>query len=145
MAGSSVNVNKLTKTRNTKIELLVRRALFDFGFRYRIHSRELPGSPDIVLPRYRAAVFVNGCFWHGHDCHIGHLPQKNMYYWYDKICKNRHRDLTNISQLNSDGWKVLVVWECALAGKNQLPYRDMTNVVANWIQFDQQNAEILGR
>ena len=103
------------KGRDTKAELLVRRFLFRKGFRYRINDRRLAGSPDIVLPKYRSVVFVNGCFWHGHKrCPLFVLPKTNAEFWKEKIEKNTLRDAKNISTLVSEGWRVFVVWECEL-------------------------------
>lgn len=103
------------KGRDTKIELLVRRYLFKKGLRYRTNDRRLAGCPDIVLPKYKCVVFVNGCFWHGHElCPLFELPKTNAQFWKDKIEKNTLRDAKNISTLISDGWRVFVVWECEL-------------------------------
>ncbi len=105
--------------RDTKTELLVRRFMFKKGLRYRTNDRGLPGSPDIVLPKYRSVVFVNGCFWHGHEgCPLFVLPKTNASFWADKIGKNRARDAKNISTLISDGWRVFVVWECELRNRS---------------------------
>ncbi|HAF85976.1 MAG TPA: very short patch repair endonuclease [Sphaerochaeta sp.] len=107
------------KGRDTKAELLVRRFLFRKGLRYRTNDRRLVGSPDIVLPKYRSVVFVNGCFWHGHEgCSLFVLPKTNSAFWSDKIEKNRSRDAKNISTLISDGWRVFVVWECELRNRS---------------------------
>ena len=106
------------KGRDTKSELLVRRFLFRKGLRYRTNDRRLVGSPDIVLPKYKSVVFVNGCFWHGHEgCPFFVLPKTNAAFWSDKIEKNRARDAHAISTLISDGWRVFVVWECELRSR----------------------------
>lgn len=98
---------------DTAPELLVRRALHAAGFRFRLHVRTLPGTPDIVLPRYRTVVFVNGCFWHGHHCKHGSVRSKsNADFWATKIAANRARDLRKIRQLKPLGWHVECVWEC---------------------------------
>lgn len=103
------------KGKDTKAELLVRRFLFRKGFRYRTNDRRLPGSPDIVLPRYKSVVFVNGCFWHAHEgCPLFVLPKTNTEFWAEKIEANRARDAKNISTLISEGWRVFVIWECEL-------------------------------
>lgn len=106
------------KSKNTKPELLVRQALHRRGFRFRLHKRELPGRPDIVLPRYKTAIFVNGCFWHGHDCRYFKLPATNTEFWREKIKANQERDELKTKQLIELGYKVISVWECqSKAGK----------------------------
>ena len=98
--------------KNTKPELLVRRALHRRGFRFRLHKRELPGRPDILLPRYKAAIFVNGCFWHGHNCKYFNLPKTNTAFWREKINANRERDARKTKQLIDLGYRVHCIWEC---------------------------------
>jgi DNA mismatch endonuclease (patch repair protein) len=103
------------KGRDTKPELAVRRALFREGFRYRLHRGDLPGRPDIVLGRYRQAIFVHGCFWHGHDCPKGKKrPASNATFWNMKLDGNTERDRRNRSALEAAGWNVVVIWECEL-------------------------------
>ena len=98
---------------NTKPEWIVRRAVHAAGFRYRLHRRDLPGSPDLVLPRLRVVVFVHGCFWHGHDCRRGaRMPATNTEYWSSKIARNRHRDARNAKLLRAANWRVHTIWEC---------------------------------
>ena len=103
---------------NTKLEVLVRKALHARGFRYRLGGAGLPGRPDIVLPKYRTVVFVHGCFWHGHNCPLYRLPKTRPEFWADKIGKNRSRDERVVVELESAGWRVLTVWECSLRGKS---------------------------
>ena len=100
------------KGKNTKPEKFVRSRLFASGYRFRLHRRDLPGSPDIVLPRYRTVVFVHGCFWHGHDCPHGRRPKSNVKFWNAKIDRNKARDIAVIVALESLGWRVETVWEC---------------------------------
>jgi DNA mismatch endonuclease (patch repair protein) len=102
------------RSKDTKPEIIVRKYLFSKGLRYRKNVKELPGCPDIVLPKYRTVIFVNGCFWHKHDCSRFVWPSSNTDYWHSKIEKNVERDKENKEQLNKNGWKVLVVWECQL-------------------------------
>ena len=102
------------RNKNTGPELAVRRALHAAGFRFRLHRRDLPGRPDIVLPRYRTAVFVHGCFWHGHACRRGALPQDNAEFWSEKIDRNRARDATAVEALVLAGWSVETIWQCQL-------------------------------
>ena len=105
------------RSKNTKPEEKVRKYLFSKGFRYRKNDRKLPGCPDIVLPKYKAAIFINGCFWHKHDCPRFVLPSSNQEYWIPKIQRNVERDRKNQLLLLEDGWNVLVVWECELKKK----------------------------
>ena len=100
------------RSKHTKPELIVRRALHAAGFRFRLHVRTLPSTPDIVLPRLRTIVQVKGCFWHGHSCLKGHLPKQNRAFWREKIERNRERDRQNERRLRSAGWRVKTVWEC---------------------------------
>ena len=102
------------RSKDTKPEITVRKYLFAKGFRDRKNVKELPGCPDIVLPKYRTVIFVNGCFWHKHDCSRFVWPSSNTDYWRSKIVQNVERDKENKEQLNKNGWKVLVVWECQL-------------------------------
>ncbi len=105
----------MIKSKNTKPEEQVRKYLFSQGFRYRKNVRSLPGSPDIVLPKYKTVVFVNGCFWHGHDgCRYFVWPENNADFWREKISSNIERDVRNTALLEQAGWKVIVVWECEL-------------------------------
>lgn len=103
------------KGKNTKPEEIVRKYLFSQGFRYRKNDKRLPGTPDIVLPKYRTVIFVNGCFWHGHQgCRYFVVPKTNTDFWMNKIDTNRIRDQKKISELEAMGWKVIVIWECEL-------------------------------
>ena len=109
----SRNMSRIRSTDN-KPEEIVRKFLFAQGFRYRKNDKKLPGKPDIVLPKYRTVIFVNGCFWHKHDCQRFVWPSSNQDYWRPKILGNVERDKKNADQLRSQGWNVIVVWECEL-------------------------------
>ena len=110
--------------KNTSIELAVRQALHGKGFRFRLHAVELPGKPDIVLPRYRIAVFVHGCFWHGHGCGKSGLPKTHAKFWKQKIAQNKMRDAKNERALRALNWSVMNVWECGIEkGTNRLANR----------------------
>ena len=109
----SKNMSRI-RSSNTKPESLVRKYLFSKGFRYRKNVRALPGCPDIVLPKYKTIIFVNGCFWHMHNCPRFVWPASNEEYWRPKILKNYERDRRNIATLQNEGWKVIVIWECEL-------------------------------
>lgn len=109
---------------DTKPEMMVRRLVFSFGYRYRLHDSKLPGKPDLVFSGKRKIICVNGCFWHGHNCSRGNrLPKSNADYWRSKIDRNRERDATNTAKLESDGWGVLVIWECELGNVEQTASR----------------------
>ncbi|MDR1538971.1 MAG: DNA mismatch endonuclease Vsr [Clostridiales bacterium] len=108
------------KSKDTKPESAVRKYLFSRGLRYRKNDNRYPGHPDIVLPKYKTVIFVNGCFWHSHEgCSNYSVPKSNTDYWIPKLAKNRERDALNASALEKDGWKVIVVWECELKKKLQ--------------------------
>jgi len=146
-------VDKKTRSRmmsgirgkNTKPELLIRNHLHRLGFRYRLHNAQLPGKPDMVFPKYRAVIYINGCFWHQHHCHLFKWPSTRKEFWRKKISSNKQRDARNIKDCSESGWKVLVVWECAIKGKTRRPVSEVVHTVANWLQFDDQNSEIMGK
>lgn len=102
------------KNKNTQPEITVRKRMFAAGFRYRLHVRKRSSTPDLIFPRYRVAVFVHGCFWHGHDCPRGKLPATNRKFWKNKISKNIERDSLAVKDLHGDGWKVVIVWSCQI-------------------------------
>jgi DNA mismatch endonuclease (patch repair protein) len=100
------------RQKDTAPELALRKRLHAAGFRYVLHSSALPGRPDLAFPMYRAAVFVHGCFWHGHDCRAGRAPSSNTQYWAEKIAANQERDQRKTAELEEHGWRVMTVWEC---------------------------------
>lgn len=105
----------LIKWKDTKPEMVIRKYLFSKGLRYRLHNKKLPGKPDIVLKKYKTVVFINGCFWHGHkDCKYFKMPKSNEFFWEQKINRNRARDIANEFVLQTEGWKVIRIWECEL-------------------------------
>lgn len=106
------------RSKDTKPEVVVRKYLFSKGFRYRKNVKNLPGCPDIVLPKYKTVIFVNGCFWHKHDCSRFVWPSSNHEYWHAKIERNVERDKKNYRLLESNGWSVILIWECQLKKKN---------------------------
>ncbi len=110
------------RSRDTKPELIVRRYLFAHGFRYRLNHPRLPGHPDIVLRKYRTVIFINGCFWHGHDCGAFRLPKSNTDFWSRKITRNKERDREEQRRLAQMGWHCITVWECEL----KKPVREQT-------------------
>lgn len=112
------------RSKDTTPELAVRRLVFGMGYRYRLHDKRLPGKPDLVFSGRRKVIFVNGCFWHGHDgCRYAKLPKSRVDFWQAKIERNRDRDLKNIASLEADGWKVLTVWQCELKNIDLLTSR----------------------
>lgn len=118
--------------KNTKPELLVRSLLHRAGFRFRLHRKDLPGKPDIVLPKYKTVVFVHGCFWHGHrGCSKATLPQTNTAFWQEKLAKNASRDARTRTLLQQDGWKVVVVWQCEIAQLRRNPETLFRRITAN--------------
>ena len=100
--------------KNSKFETEIRRRLFAQGFRYRLHCRDLPGKPDIVLPKYSATIFINGCFWHYHGCTRSKIPDTRTEWWRKKLEDNRRRDLQALSELRSHGWRTATIWECSV-------------------------------
>ena len=103
------------RSKNTKPEIILRSALHQLGFRFRLHKSDLPGKPDIVLPKYNTVIFVNGCFWHYHkDCSEGRIPNTNTKFWREKLKRNEERDKKKQTTLKKKGWHVLIVWECEL-------------------------------
>ena len=112
---------------NTRPELILRKALFARGFRYRVNDKRLPGKPDIVLPKYKTIIFIHGCFWHGHDdCKYAYTPKSNIEFWVNKITSNAKRDKVNIEKLTALGWNVITVWECEITHKYK---HDLTPLV----------------
>ena len=119
----SYNMSRI-RGKNTKPEILVRRGLHARGFRFRLHNKKLPGSPDLVLTKYGVAIMVNGCFWHGHKgCRYATKPESNVEFWETKIARNRHRDEVTNAHLEALGWHVITVWECELRGESILASR----------------------
>ena len=131
------------RSKDTKPEMTVRRGLHAAGLRYLLHDRRLAGRPDIVLPRHRAAIFVHGCFWHGHGCRLSRLPATRAVFWAAKIEGNRSRDRDALAKLEEQGWRVAVVWECSLRGKNA-DSAAMINHLAQWVRGTARKFEARG-
>ena len=128
----SYNMSRI-RGKNTKPEILVRKGLHARGFRFRLHNKKLPGSPDIVLPKYGVAIMVNGCFWHGHKgCRYATEPKSNVEFWEAKIARNRHRDEVTAAHLEALGWTVITIWECELRTSSLLD--DRLNTLAEEIR-----------
>lgn len=133
------------RSKDTRPEMTVRRFLHAAGFRYRLHRRDLPGTPDITLPRFGAAVFVHGCFWHGHDCPMFKWPKTRRDFWERKIRGNAKRDDKVRGMLIGSGWRVLVIWECALRGPQKMDFDVLMDQVMEWIRSDRVESEMKGR
>ncbi|MDP5281265.1 very short patch repair endonuclease [Sphingomonas sp. DG1-23] len=132
------------KGKNTNPELLLRKGLHARGFRFRLHDRSLPGTPDIVLPRYRAVIFAHGCFWHGHDCHLFKWPKTREEFWRAKIARNQELDAKAEATLAKTGWRYALIWECALKGRTRLPIETVLASCAEWIRSEIPRLEIRG-
>ena len=132
------------KAKDTNPELLIRGLLHRQGFRYKLHDKSLPGSPDIVLPKYKAIVQVQGCFWHKHDCHLFKWPSTRTEFWKVKLSGNRNRDENNAQKLQDLGWKTLIVWECAIKGSEKLSLNELRQTLRYWLVNDNLCAEISG-
>lgn len=144
-------VDKMTRSRmmsgirakNTRPEIAIRTGLHALGYRYRLHVKEIPGSPDIVLPKFRALVIVQGCYWHGHNCRFFKLPGSNVDFWRGKISANQMRDQRNLAEQRKAGWRTLVVWECAVRSSLKKNSKfDIVGLVASWISSESSMATI---
>lgn len=133
------------RAKNTKPELLLRRALFRRGFRFRLHYGSLPGRPDIVLPKYRAVIQVHGCFWHGHDCAFFQWPATREDFWRKKITENTVRDQRTEEELKAAGWRMLTVWECALRGVGSATVESVASRADQWIRSKRSTGQISGK
>lgn len=107
----SENMSRI-RSKDTAPEMAVRTFLHALGYRYRLHRKELPGNPDIVFPSRRKVIFIHGCYWHAHDCSVGHVPKSNVSYWSSKLERNAARDAANGKLLRALGWKTMIIWEC---------------------------------
>lgn len=130
--------------KNTKPELIIRKGLHSKGFRYKLHVSKLPGKPDLVFPKFRAAVFVHGCFWHGHGCRLFKWPSTRQEFWHTKINRNRQKDIKTRAALFSAGWRIGIIWECAVKGKTRLPLDELTRQIGEWLQGTSIYTEIRG-
>ena len=134
------------KGKDTKPEMIVRRYLFSKGLRYRLHVKKLPGNPDIVLPKYKTVVFIDGCFWHGHEgCKYYRLPKSNVEFWESKITNNKNRDILNELKLKELGWRVVRIWECEIRrvqDRDQSLEKLYNQIVKRSTQYDENENEI---
>ncbi|MCY3975413.1 MAG: very short patch repair endonuclease [Simkaniaceae bacterium] len=127
-AESRSRVMSSIKGRDTRPEIHIRKALFARGFRYTLHNPRLPGKPDMIFPKYKAVLFIHGCFWHRHTCKYGALPSTNREFWRKKLTENAERDAKQITLLEQSGWRTKVIWTCMLRGRR---FPDGTNVIAD--------------
>ncbi len=119
------------RSKATKPELALRKALFAKGFRYRVNDKRLPGKPDIVLPKYKTVIFLHGCFWHRHEgCKYAYTPKTNTKFWTDKIMSNKERDKINMQKLTALGWNVLIVWECEIRHKYKHDITPLIDIIS---------------
>lgn len=128
--------------KNTRPELAIRKGLHRLGFRYRLHDKNIPGNPDLVLPKHNALIFVNGCFWHGHQCDLFRWPSTRPEFWREKIGKNMERDQRNLVHCKTLGWRVLTIWECALKGPSSIgPHRTLAEA-CSWLLSNRAEGQI---
>lgn len=132
------------RSKDTKPEMAIRKGLHRLGFRFLLHDKRFPGKPDLVFPKWRAAIFVNGCFWHGHDCHLFKWPASREQFWRDKIARNQENDARAFAALRGTGWRVALVWECALKGKTRLNEPEILRKLTDWIRSRSETMTIRG-
>ncbi|WP_434358950.1 very short patch repair endonuclease [Parasalinivibrio latis] len=124
---------KAIKSKDTAPERFVRTMLYHKGFRYRLNAVQFPGKPDLWLRKHNAVIFINGCFWHLHNCHLSKIPKSRREFWAPKLVGNRNRDLRNIQQLLDQGYRILVIWECSMKGRLRLPADSVAQLTTSWI------------
>lgn len=124
------------RAKNTKPEMLLRKALHARGFRFRLHDRRMPGTPDMVFPRRGAVLFIHGCFWHGHSCSLFKWPGTREEFWRQKIGRNQANDQRAELACEEMRWRVGTVWECALRGRYRRPFDDVVNTISDWLESD---------
>lgn len=132
------------KGKDTLPEVSLRKALYSRGYRYRLYTKDIPGKPDLVLRKYHAVIFVNGCFWHGHDCSLFKWPKTRPEFWRTKIEGNRERDIRLLKECRAMGLRTLVVWECAMKGKGRLDFEELIIQVIEWLDSTQEEGDIRG-
>jgi DNA mismatch endonuclease (patch repair protein) len=130
--------------KDTAPELVLRKGLHARGFRFRLHDRALPGRPDLVFPKHRAVLFAHGCFFHGHECALFRWPSSRPDFWRAKITGNRERDAVVIEKLVAAGWRVGVVWECAMKGGNRLTPESLLTKCERWLRSNRARLEVRG-
>ncbi|MDL2271801.1 very short patch repair endonuclease [Desulfovibrio sp. OttesenSCG-928-I05] len=126
------------KNKDSTPEMVVRKGLHKLGLRYRLHAKNLPGTPDLVFTKYRTVLFVHGCFWHKHDCYKFSMPATRTDFWQNKLKHNKLRDERNIAILREIGWRVIIIWECAISGKKRQKQELLLNKIFNAIKHNSQ-------
>jgi DNA mismatch endonuclease, patch repair protein len=135
------NIMRLVRSKDTKPEMRVRSLLHCLGFRFRLHRKDLPGNPDIVLPKHSSVIFVHGCFWHRHiGCQEASMPATRQYYWIPKFERTVERDKRNQEELKTLGWNVIVLWECELKDLNRLADRLINEITSSKLPYSQDSA-----
>jgi DNA mismatch endonuclease, patch repair protein len=135
---------RAVKSKNTALELLIRRGLHAAGFRYRLHDRLLPGTPDLTFRKFNAVIFVHGCFWHQHGCTRSKLPSNSRDFWAIKLATNANRDKRAMQQLLENGWRVATVWECALRGSHRLEGERVIQILGSWLRSVNATLDVSG-
>ncbi|MGL3820644.1 very short patch repair endonuclease [Sphingopyxis sp. R3-92] len=143
LAQRQLNMSRI-RSHDTGPERLIRKLLHNRGFRFRLQRRDLPGRPDLVLPKYRVAIQVHGCFWHWHDCRLFVMPATRTEFWSDKLGANRRRDSAVREALEAAGWRTLLIWECALKGRGRLQSDELADRMADFIFSGDTRAHIAG-
>jgi DNA mismatch endonuclease, patch repair protein len=138
-----LNMSRI-RSKDTKPERVLRSLLHAKGLRFRLHAKHLPGKPDLVLPKYQAVVFVHGCFWHGHECHLGRLPKSGHDYWSPKIAATRGRDAQALGALAALKWRTILVWECALRGKTRLDTEAIFKIILRRLKSKNKAPLVIG-
>lgn len=128
--------------KDTKPEMIIRKALHAAGYRYRLHVPNLPGKPDLVFPKHRAVVFIHGCFWHGHNCRYFKIPQTHTEFWQEKINSNIQRDQKQLNELRALGWRILVIWECATRKNGIMQIAMPIDYIMNWLMIGNNDSQI---
>jgi len=130
--------------KDTKPEIIIRKALFKKGFRYKLHDKTLPGKPDLVFPEFHSVIFIHGCFWHGHNCHLFKWPSTRPDFWRTKINRNRFVDQRSYKALKKEGWYNLTSGECALKGKKRRSLKYVVEKTEHWLLYETRNRQIAG-
>lgn len=138
-------IMRSVRQKNTGPEMRLRSALHKRGLRFRLHDRRLPGSPDLVLPKFGAVIFVHGCYWHRHGCYRSTTPTSRTEFWTEKFDANKVRDARNIAGLREIGWRVMTVWECALIGKTAIEPEELIERVISWLVGSGRRTEVMGK
>jgi len=138
-----LNMSRI-RGKDTKPEMIIRKGLHAAGLRFRLYAKDLPGRPDLIFPRYHAAIQVHGCFWHGHYCPMCRLPATRQEFWSAKIAGNRERDQRTSAALLTAGWRLLTIWECSLRGPARRPAGEVLMLCNGFVRSEEQQDDIAG-